>query len=93
MVLTGGSIFWGVPGLTIVTQQDRVQMSPAFELRLTYVKISLGGHGKALVGTLKGCSRRGTPWEVRAADGTFWGVKNTKLATFRQNRRFTSSFR
>ena len=66
----------GVPGLTIRTQQDRVQMSPAFELELTYVKISLGLNGKPLVGTLKGCSRRGTPWEVRLLMAHFGGQKH-----------------
>jgi hypothetical protein len=56
--------------MTIRTQQDRGRISSSFELELEYVKISFGCHGKALVGTLKGYSRRGTPWEVRRPKGS-----------------------
>ena len=49
-LITGSELGY-VPGLTIRTQQDRVQMSPAFELSLTYVNIYLGCEGKPLVGT------------------------------------------
>ena len=73
---TGGSVFRGVPGLAVITQQDRAQMSPTFELKLTYVEIYLGCHGKTLVGTFKGFSRRGTPWEDQAAMARFWGQKH-----------------
>ena len=73
---TGGSVFRGVPGLAVITQQDRVQMSPAFELRLTYVEISLGCHGKTLVGTFEGFSRRGSPKKSVNPMGHFWGQKH-----------------
>ena len=51
-------------------------MSSAFELKLTYVKICCRSQAPALVGTLKGFLRRGTPKKVRAADGRFGGQKH-----------------
>ena len=76
LAVQGGSVFRGVPGITSRTQQDRGQMSSAFELKLTYVKILSSFQAPALVGTLKGFSRRGTPKKVRAADGLFGGQKH-----------------
>jgi hypothetical protein len=57
----GGSEFRGVHSMTSRTQQDRGQMSSAFELGLTYVEISSSFHGNPLVGNFEGFSRRGSP--------------------------------